>query len=316
MKRQLLTFRNYLTCVLLAAAFWTLTGSAASTKHVVIVVMDGARYVETWGDPTHTNIPQIASILAPHGVVLTNFYTDITSALPGAKTETNPGHGTLVCGTYQKIANDGSQLPYEPTIFQYYRKQYAAPSNSVWVVTAKDKLFVLANSSKPEWKGQYQPCFNCGVKGDGTGGYRDDSLTHPIARAALTNDHPAIMLINYKGPDAMGHANNWSGYLAAIKEVDGYTADLWATIQADPLLKDNTTLFITNDHGRHTTDFTSHGDSCDGCRHMLCVVVGAGVKQNQISGTRRTQPDIPTTAADMLKITMPTATGQVMSELY
>jgi hypothetical protein len=98
--------------------------------------------------------------------------------------------------------------------------------------------------------------------------------------------------------------------------VDGYAADLWATIQRDPVLKDTTTLFITNDHGRHTTDYTSHGDSCDGCRHLLCVAVGPGFKPNRISGTRRDQRDIAVTAADLLSISMPTATGQVMTELY
>jgi len=292
---------------------------AAITNHVVILVMDGARYSETWGDPTHTNIPGIATNLAPQGAVLTDFYTDITSAVAGGETSTNPGHATLVCGAYQSILNDGSQLPYEPTLFQYYREQNAAPSSSVWVVTSKDKLVILTNSSKPGWNGLFRPSFNCGVNGIGGGGYRADSLTHLLARAALTNDHPAVMLINYKGPDAMGHANNWSGYLAAIKEVDGYAADLWAAIQADPVMKDTTTLFITNDHGRHDNahgGFINHGDSCEGCRHLLCVVVGPRFKTNQISGTRRTQPDIGATAADVLSVSMPTATGQIMSELY
>ena len=287
---------------------------AAVTNHVVILVMDGARYTETWGDPAHANIPQIATNLARRGVVLTNFYTDIT--LVGGATETNPGHATLACGAYQDIANDGTELPNLPTLFQYYRQQKAAPSNSVWVVTSKDKLVVLADSAAAGWNNQFRPRFSCGVNGDGTGGYRADSLTHAIARAVLTNDRPAVMIINYKDPDSMGHANNWSGYLAAIKTVDGYAADLWAIIQADPVLKDTTTLFITNDHGRHTSNFVSHGDACEGCRHLLCVVVGPGLKTNHISGIRRTQPDIARTAADLLTVTMPTATGQVMSELY
>ena len=299
---------------LMAFALSVVPASAVPTNHVVILVMDGARYSETWGDPTRANIPQIATNLAPRGVVLTNFYTDITSV--GGATETNPGHATLACGAYQNIANDGSQLPTLPTLLQYYRQQMAAPSNSAWVVTSKDKLVVLANSSAAGWNNQFRPRFSCGVNGDGTGGYRADSLTHAIARAALTNDRPAVMIINYKDPDSMGHANNWSGYLAAIKQVDAYAADLWAVIQADPVLKDTTTLFITNDHGRHTSNFVSHGDACEGCRRLLCVVVGPGLKTNHISGIRRTQPDIAKTAADLLSVTMPTATGQVMSELY
>ena len=313
MPNQFHSLSSGLAGLLLAVA---LPLRAAPTNHVVILVMDGARYSETWGDPTHANIPQIATNLARQGVVLTNFYTDITSAVSGGKTETNPGHATLACGAYQNIANDGSQLPTLPTLFQYYRQQTAAPANRAWVVTSKDKLVILANSSAAGWNNQFRPSYNCGVNGDGTGGYREDYLTHAIARAALTNNRPAVMMINYKGPDAMGHSNNWTGYLAAIKEVDGYAADLWAAIQSDPVLKDTTTLFITNDHGRHTSNFTSHGDSCDGCRHLLCVVVGPGIQTNRISGVRRTQPDIAPTAADLLSLSVPTATGQIMSELY
>lgn len=316
MQRPVHAFRSILAILLIAAALFVMPVEAAQTNHVIIVVMDGARYSETWGDPTHANIPQIATNLALHGIVLTNFYTDITTAIPGAKTETNPGHATIACGAYQDILNDGTELPYLPTIFQYYRQQLAAPSNSAWVITSKDKLVILANSSASGWNNLYQPKFNCGVNGLGGGGYREDYLTHAVALAALTNDRPAIMLINYKGPDSMGHANNWGGYLAAIKEVDGYAADLWATAQADPVLKDTTIIFITNDHGRHTSDFTSHGDACEGCRHLLCVVVGPGFKTNQISGVRGTQPDIAKTAADLLGIALPTATGRVMQELY
>ncbi|MCX7003062.1 MAG: Ig-like domain repeat protein [bacterium] len=289
------------------------------TNHVVILVMDGARYSETWGDPTHTNIPQIATNLALRGVVLTNLYTDICSAIPGALTETGPGHATLACGTYQNIDNFGTQLPYEPTIFQYYRQQHAAPARAAWVVTSKDKIVVVTDTSKAGWNGLYRPSYNCGVNGVGGGGYREDNLTHPLVIAALTNDHPAVMLINYKGPDAMGHLNNWAGYLAAIKEVDGYAADVWATIQADPQLKDATTLFIVTDHGRHDDahgGIVYHGDGCEGCTHLLGVALGPSFKTNLISGTRRTQPDLATTAANLLGIAMPTATGQIISELY
>jgi hypothetical protein len=316
MKQPLLALGASFAASMLMAVLPAFKAAAASGNHVVILVMDGARYTETWGDPTHANVPQMATNLSRYGVILTNFYTDVTSAIPGGRTETCTGHATLVCGTYQVIANDGSQFPYEPTIFQYYRQQTGAAARSGWVVTSKDKLVVLANSSKPGWTGEYQPSYNCGINGDGSGGYREDYLTHALARAALTNDHPAVLLINYKGPDLMGHANNWLGYLAAIQEVDGYAADLWATIQADPVLKDTTTLFITNDHGRHTTDFTSHGDDCEGCRHLLCLIVGPNFRPNEISELRRTQPDIGTTAADLLCISMPTATGQVMTELY
>ncbi|MBI4979269.1 MAG: alkaline phosphatase family protein [Spirochaetes bacterium] len=286
-----------------------------NTSHVVIMIMDGARYCETWGDAAHTNIPKIAA-LASQATVLTQFRT----ALPGSAaidwSETCPGHARITTGTVQNIANDGTQLPSMPSMFQQYRKQTGAASNAAWVITSKDKLFVLANSSAGGWNNAYQPSINCGVNGNGTGGYREDSVTHPIVKQKLTNDRPALMIINYKGPDSMGHANNWNGYIAAIRAVDGYADDLWTTIQSDAQLKDKTALIILNDHGRHTSNFVSHGDSCDGCTHIMFVALGPDFKKNYVTGTvSREHIDIAPTVAQLLGITMSNAAGNRMSEL-
>ena len=43
------------------------------TKNIFIVVMDGARYSETWGDSKQQNIPRIRQ-LALQGVICTEFY--------------------------------------------------------------------------------------------------------------------------------------------------------------------------------------------------------------------------------------------------
>jgi len=285
------------------------------TKHAVILVMDGARYTETFGDSTRANIPKI-SALASEGTLLSNFYTAKTGSIAESWTETNPGHARITTGTYQNISNDGTQLPTQPSIFQHYRKQTSAPATKAWVICSKDKLKILANSSATGWYNQYQPSMNCGVNGDGTGGYRADNLTHAIVKQKLTSDRPALMIINYAGPDSKGHANDWNGYLAAIKEVDGYADDLWKTIQADDSLKNTTALFIVNDHGRHTNNWTSHGDNCMGCRHVMCVILGPDIKSGFIDTITREQIDLAPTIANMMGFAIPTATGIVMNEIF
>jgi hypothetical protein len=284
------------------------------TRHAVIVVMDGARYTETMGDQTHANVPKIAA-LASQGVVLSAFRTAKTGSIAESWTETCPGHARMTTGTYQNIANDGTELPSQPSMFQHYRQQKSGPATSGWVICSKDKLFILANSSASGWNNQYRPSMNCGVNGDGSGGYREDNLTHDLVLQKLVADRPALMIINYKGPDAMGHANDWNGYLAAIREIDGYADDIWNTIQADDSLANTTALFIVNDHGRHTTDFTSHGDNCAGCRTIMCVALGPDIKTNATSSTTREQIDLAPTIASMMGFTMPTSTGTVMTEI-
>jgi hypothetical protein len=291
------------------------SGSATSVKHAVILVMDGVRYAEeSWGAAGHSNIPKIDS-LSRFGAVLTQFYTK-KAKVSTPYSETNPGHARLTTGKYQDIANDGVAFPDAPSMFQYYRQQTGKDSLSGWVITSKDKLHILSNASAASgWRNLYRPAHNSGVNDSGSG-YRSDSLTHPMVLQKLTADHPALMIINYQRTDSMAHAANLNGYIAAIKMVDAFSLDVWKAIQGDPVLRDSTLLFVLNDHGRHTTDYTTHGDTCIGCRHIMCLVLGPHVKQNYSSDTVREQIDVAPTIARLMGFPMVTATGVYMHELF
>jgi hypothetical protein len=279
------------------------------TRHVVILVMDGARYTETWGDAEHKYIPRIFKELAPQGVVFTNFRNQ-------GQTETVPGHTALCTGIYQtKMNNKGAELPDEPSIFQYLLKQTGCPASKAWIDSSKDKLVVLADCGNPAWKGKFRPSADCGKSGDGKGGYRNDGVTFTRAKEILTRDAPTIMIINFKDPDSCGHANKWKDYLAAIKQTDAYAADLWLHIQADATLKDSTALFVVNDHGRHTESFVKHGDNCDGCRHVLCVALGPDFPKGVVNPAECGQTDVTATAARLLNVDMPTGTGKSLPGL-
>ena len=52
------------------------------------------------------------------------------------------------------------------------------------------------------------------------------------------------------------------------------------------VLKNNTTLFVTNDHGQHTTNFRGHGNNCEGCEHIMLLELGRNIpKTNSIKYT-------------------------------
>ena len=106
------------------------------TKSVFIVVMDGARYSETWGESTQAYIPRIKN-LASQGVMCTSFWND-------GQTVTVPGHTAMTTGNYQVINNGGFEIPSSPSIFQYYRAQFLKPATDAWVISSKDKLEVLS----------------------------------------------------------------------------------------------------------------------------------------------------------------------------
>ncbi len=281
------------------------------TENVVIMVIDGARYTETWGDSTHTYIPKRYALLQ-QGVLCTSFYNN-------GKTSTVPGHIAIATGFYQQISNNGKEYPEKPSIFQCWRKETSEPASKAWLITTKDKLEVLADCTEPAWKGTYNPMTDCGVSGLGSG-YRFDNQTVDTVKATFTRDHPKLVLINFKQPDEGGHQTDSLRYLKGITDTDNYVDVIWQALQSDSIYKDKTTLIVTNDHGRHTAGhldgFISHGDDCDGCKHIEFFAMGPDFKKNYITNTTYEQTDISATVAELLYFDMPLAQGKVIADVF
>jgi len=280
-----------------------------NTENVIIIVMDGARYIETWGDPSHQYIPKLANYIKPKGVVNDHFFN-------AAYTYTSPGHLAMVSGQYYNINNGGGELPPFPTIFQYFNEKY--PEKNSWIIASKDKLEVLTNTSDSTYNNQYLANTDCGINGLGSG-YREDSVTFDTVMNVLNREQVNLMLINFKGPDAWGHANNWPKYLDAIQTVDDYIYQISQLIATSPLYKDKTTLFITCDHGRHDDNnggFQNHGDACEGCRHIMFFSYGPDFYSNKVVTTHYELIDIAATSAKLLNVELPNSDGIVMNDLY
>ncbi len=282
-------------------------------RHVVIVVIDGPRWSETWGKLGQPNIPHQATELAALGTRYSNFRNT-------AWTYTNCGHTALTTGFYEQIENGGKELPAHPSLFQYFRQATGLPAESTWVVASKDKLYVLGDTTDPAWHGRLQPRVDCGVPAKvQLGGYRVDLATLAAAKKVLTTYLPALLLVNFKEPDASGHAKDWAGYVQGIRDTDTYVAELWQHIQAEPELHDRTDLFITNDHGRHLDGhgdgYISHGDDCEGCRHISMLAVGPDIAVGKVVEQQRNQVDLAVTVARLVGVSLSGSTGQVMSEL-
>ena len=284
---------------------------AWKTRHVVILVIDGPRWTETWGKPGRDLIPVRDKVLAPLGVWLSDMAND-------GPTYTNAGHSALTTGFHQEINNSGQELPRNPSITQRLIAAGTDPKQ-VWVVTSKDKLQILTDSAAPEWNHRHVCSSDCGKDGAGSG-YREDRVTLERVKAVISEHRPRFLLINFKEPDASGHAKKWDEYLANIQITDEYAGQVWAHIQAEPQMKDTTTLFITNDHGRHLDGhkdgYISHGDDCAGCRKIELVAIGPDFKRGATSDVHRSQIDVAVTAAALLGLTHPNSDGKVMTELF
>lgn len=288
--------------LLLAAGHVPGAAGAYETRHVVIVVVDGARYSETFGDTTHAQVPRQALDLAPQGCFATCWNAGVTT--------TNPGHAAVLSGAYQAIANDGSERPHLPLVFEYYRAATGAPRSQTWFLSGKPKLEVMSNSDHPDY-------------GDSLGAMVDvtcptDSAAIARAEAVLLAGHPALVAVNLAQTDQVAHTGNWAGYLAALHRADSLVHDLWLKVQSDTALAGRTTLFVTNDHGRHDDahgGFQNHGCGCDGCRRLQLLALGPDFRAGHVRQGVAQLVDIVPTIGELLGFPTPWTTGHVLADL-
>jgi len=298
---------------LFSAALFLLSGCEKDpytnykTKNVIVIVVDGVRYSESWGDSAHTNIPNRGG-MATDGVVCENFYNE-------GETFTVAGHTALVTGNYQMIDNNGAEYPQNPSVLQFWLKNSEENSSFAQIIASKDKLEVLSDCLDPQWQGKFRPDTDCGVNGLGTG-YREDSVTFTNAMNVIRTNNPKILLICFKQPDVSAHGGDSLGYINAIKKTDEYIRNIQNELQTNLNYKNNTTLFITNDHGRHDYDYTGHGDACNGCRHIEFLAIGPDFKKNEIITTTYELTDIAPTIGELIGFRLQNTSGKVMWDLF
>lgn len=297
-----------LTCKGLLLLFFLSYSDFLKAQNVIIVTIDGARYSETFGGG-NTYIPHLYNDMRPLGTLYSNFRINY----PSGYTETCPGHSAVETGTWQQIANDGTERPTKPTIFEYLRKQKSNPQSDCYVVTGKSKLNILAYSTYPGYGSLYAGTW----VGDDD---KNDSLTCSKVISVMRDYQPKILVVTFGQVDDAGHSGDWDSYLSAIKNVDSCVYQIWQHIQAGDFGYNisNTTLFITNDHGRHDDNhggFTDHGDGCEGCTHIMLLALGKNVEANQVVDSAAWQIDIAPTVGLLLDFETPLAAGNALFEI-
>ncbi|MBU1064877.1 alkaline phosphatase family protein [bacterium] len=289
----MVNFNKYIFIFLIAFSCISLS----AVENVIIVVIDGARYTETFGTGA-TYIPNMWNDMKPYGTVYNNFYNY-------GETNTCPGHASIVTGTWQYIANDGSEHPIKPTIFEYYRKSTGKPENSCWVLAGTDKLNILQYSSDTEYGAEYTAACT-------TNDYTGDLITWQNMIHVMDIYHPNLILMNLKDVDMIGHEFGYPEYFTAVTRADSIVYQLWLKIQSDSHYQNATTLIVTCDHGMfyiENQDTYSHGDSSEDSQHLIFLAIGEEIPGNSVINTIRTQRDIAPTVGDLMGFATPYAEG-------
>jgi bisphosphoglycerate-independent phosphoglycerate mutase (AlkP superfamily) len=135
------------------------------------------------------------------------------------------------------------------------------------------------------------------------------------ARELLVEHHPSLFLLYLERVDHFGHSGSWTYYTRAVQIADSIVGLVWDFIESDDYYAGKTTLIVTNDHGRHTEDWTGHGCDCAGCRTVMMLALGPDIKSGFVSEEPRTIRDITPTIGELLGFETPKATGSPMMEI-
>jgi hypothetical protein len=282
----------------------TLDPAVGNGNRVVLLVIDGLRYTESFGDPTAAHIPRMAGQLRTEGALFTDFRNE-------GQTKTNPGHASIVTGTWQDIANDGSERPDKPTIFEYFRSHYAAPASAAWMIAGKPKLAMCSYSTDPDYGAAFGATENAGDW--------SDAVVVDSVFAVLRRVHPVLVVANLPDVDDVGHEDDREGYLEAIETADSLALEVWRALQADTFYAGRTYLFITSDHGRHDDahgGFENHGCSCEGCEHVVLLLLGPDVAPGQTVSETYTLRDLCSTVGEVLGCPVPESEGTAIEEAF
>ncbi len=279
--------------LMLLPAFLLAFPTTVEAQNVFIVVIDGARYSETF-ELKDRNFPRIWNDLRPQGTLFTSFRNE-------GKTVTCPGHAAFLTGNYEDLKNDGSERPHHPTLFEYYRAKSHAGDTCCAVVPGKEKLRVLTHSTDELFGEKFGAKYTAA-------GDMSDTATWTALKRLMDAEHPRLVIVNFPSVDVAGHDSNWTGYLRALRGADSLVYLLWNKIQSDPVYKDKTTMFVSSDHGRHDDahgGFQHHGCSCEGCRHIIGFGIGRGFLAGAVVADKVGQVDIRAAAAELLSIPIP-----------
>ncbi len=271
---------------------------------VVLFIIDGPRWSETFGDSLHAHIPGMWNTLRPQGTICTNFRNE------GA-TLTIPGHATMLTGQWQYLNNQGLERPKLPTLFEYYRKEMNAPEPDALIVSMKEKLEACAFGEDSAYGEPYR------ALGDFSPASDIETYEHLITH--LDSDSPHLVMASFSEVDLEGHSDNWQGYLRHIEIVDSLAVLTWKHLQANPAYAGKTYMFITSDHGRHDDDhggFQNHGCKCDGCRRIPFLALGPRIKPGYECATPHTQQDVCALAAWLLGVQAHQAGGASFDGIF
>jgi len=138
------------------------------------------------------------------------------------------------------------------------------------LVNSGHDLAAGAISQQEKWLNENQEAMNS------PHGPRLDAATFRYALEFLKRERPRVLFLGFDETDHYAHGRRYDEYLKAAHHADQMIAELWQWIQSEPGYKDQTTLFITTDHGRGSgkANWKDHRLVAPGSGQIWFAVIG------------------------------------------
>jgi hypothetical protein len=274
---------------------------------VVLVVVDGMRWQELFqgSGPTSRDVskpeeaqkvfPQLYKRLETRGSVVGAPQHGAPIVASGPNFVSLPGYAEIFAGRPHTCADNRCTPALGPTVVDQVRDRVSVPEevavfaswSTVAKVAAQDPSRVVLSTGRsrvenvdvlradPEaadilTKGEHARAW------PGEGDYRPDEYTARLALRYLETRRPRFLFVSLGDADEYAHRNEYRRYLGALRSVDSFLGDLFATLDGMGERGRRTTVLITADHGR-AESFRAHGGEFPESARVWLVACGGGI---------------------------------------
>jgi hypothetical protein len=285
------------------------------TRNVIVVTLDGYRWKEFFNgaderiitNPEYVDDPQVASLFnggttAERRERLMPFVWDVIASqgqLYGNRRHLNkvncknnhllsyPGYSEMFVGFSDDLRVSSNKREVNPnkTVFEFISEHEGFTADQISAFTTwdmfpyilragQDHIYVSSGTAMAEGDiSAREKELNSQLEGLSK---RDDRMTFDYAMEYLKRKKPRVLFLGFDGTDENGHGGRYDEYLKSAHAIDGMLAELWSWVQSQPDYKDQTTLFITTDHGRGNGrhSWKNHRLLAPGSRHIWFALIG------------------------------------------
>lgn len=304
----------------------TAPATKSQASNLFIIVMNGVRYKDTYGDKNHLYFDNVWNKLKPLGTICTKFDNrELTLPIPA--------QASLLTGVWHVFKDPFSEKirPAFPTLFEYWRSARKDSLNTVYFASCRPNFRILTSSEYAGFGSKYAPVFE-----DNKDEKINENAIYEKALPYIMEKHPSMVYLSLVGGggthspkdelsaacpnvgqvDACGGAEGLNAYYESIILMDQIVYDLWDRIQHDTIYKDKTVFLVLSSHGRHTNEYYGYGDKCKGCTELFFLAIGPGIKKDFVSSKGRSLIDVCRTVGTLFNMPVQYAKGDIMKELF